>query len=91
MSYDLARLELLVSGLDHPEGVAYAPNGYLYASGESGQVYEIDLSTKTFREIGRTGGFGLGIAVDAASNLYISKSLPPDRAASTLQERLMSL
>lgn len=71
MSYDLARLELLVSGLDHPEGVAYAPNGYLYASGESGQVYEIDLSTKTFREIGRTGGFGLGIAVDAASNLYI--------------------
>lgn len=71
MSLDLSKLEMLASGLDHPEGVAYAPDGHVYASGEAGQVYRIDLATKKQTEFARTGGFGLGIAVDADSNLYV--------------------
>ena len=71
MSEPLSRLKVLASGLDHPEGVAYAPYGKVYASGEAGQVYRINLSDGSFTQIGSTGGYGLGIAVDAASNLYV--------------------
>jgi gluconolactonase len=71
MSEDLSRLSVLVWGLDHPEGVCTAPDGHLYATGEAGQVYRVDLATKSFAQIGSTGGFGLGIAADAHSNLYI--------------------
>ena len=58
-------LSILVAGLDHPEGVCQAPDGHLYATGEKGQVYRIDLAAGSFAEIGATGGFGLGIAADA--------------------------
>lgn len=71
MSEDLSRLSILVWGLDHPEGVCYAPDGHVYATGETGQVYRIDLDKKSFAQIGSTGGFGLGIAADASSNLYV--------------------
>ncbi len=71
MPQSLSTLEALASGLDHPEGVAYAPDGHLYASGEAGQVYRISLKDKSFAPFASTGGFGLGIAVDADSNLYV--------------------
>ena len=71
MALSLSDLKVLVSGLDHPEGVAYAPDGHVYASGEAGQVYRVDLTNQSFRQFATTGGFGLGIAVDAHSNLYI--------------------
>jgi hypothetical protein len=29
---------ILVEDLDHPEGVAWSPDGVLYAGGEAGQV-----------------------------------------------------
>jgi gluconolactonase len=64
-------LEVIVAGLDHPEGVAYGPDGNLYASGEAGQVYRISLTDQSFSQFASTGGFGLGIAIDADSNLYI--------------------
>lgn len=64
-------LSYLVGGLDHPEGVCQAPDGNLYATGEKGQVYRVDMADGSFAEIGTTGGFGLGIAADADSNLYV--------------------
>jgi gluconolactonase len=63
------RITTLASGLDHPEGVAYGPDGNVYAGGEAGQIYRIALDGKV-EIIAHTGGFILGIALDAASNVY---------------------
>lgn len=71
MTLELSRIETVAAGLDHPEGVAYGPDGYLYASGEAGQVYRISPSEGTWEQIGSSGGFGLGIAIDADANLYV--------------------
>lgn len=59
----------LADGLDHPEGVAAGPNGEIYAGGEAGQIYRVE-SDGTYREIGNTGGFILGLCLDADSNIY---------------------
>jgi gluconolactonase len=57
-------------GLDHPEGVAAGPDGRTYAGGEAGQIYSIaeDGSSTVIAE---TGGFALGIALDAHSRIYV--------------------
>jgi gluconolactonase len=60
----------VVDGLDHPEGVAWGPDGFLYAGGESGQIYKIDTEAQTFRQIASTGGFVLGLALDQEGNIY---------------------
>jgi gluconolactonase len=60
----------LASGLDHPEGVAYGPDGNVYAGGEAGQIYRISLDGRC-EQIASTGGFCLGIACDALANLYV--------------------
>jgi gluconolactonase len=59
-----------VEGLDHPEGVAWGPDGYVYAGGEAGQLYRVRLEDGAFQEIANTGGFLLGLCLDAASNVY---------------------
>ncbi|MEQ1768885.1 MAG: SMP-30/gluconolactonase/LRE family protein [Devosia sp.] len=71
MSEPLSRLSVLASGLDHPEGVCFAPDGNVYATGEAGQVYRVTLADGTHTQIGSSGGYGLGIAADAANNLYV--------------------
>lgn len=64
--------EVLVDGLDHPEGVAYDHrSGVLYAGGEDGQVYAVDPQRKTFLEIARTPGFVLGLAVDGRGRIVV--------------------
>lgn len=64
--------EVLVEGLDHPEGVAYDHRrGILYAGGEAGQIYAVDPADRTFGEIARTGGFALGLAVDGAGRVVV--------------------
>jgi gluconolactonase len=63
-------IEILVGGLDHPEGVAWGPDGMIYASGEAGQVYRVDPSTRSVAEIGSTHGWTLGLALDAHANVY---------------------
>ncbi len=57
-------------GLDHPEGVAWGPDGYVYAGGEAGQVYRVDLDSGQVEEIASTGGFLLGLCLDADANIY---------------------
>jgi gluconolactonase len=59
----------LVAGLDHPEGVAWGPDGSVYAGGEAGQVYRIGLDG-TCTQIATTGGFLLGLCLDADSSVY---------------------
>src|SRR4051794_4747873 len=57
--------EVLVDGLDHPEGVAYDPVAdAVYAGGELGQLYRVDVERRAWGEGGRAPGFVLGLAVD---------------------------
>ena len=64
------QVSVLVDGLDHPEGIAWGLDGYAYAGGEDGQVYRIDIERRKVTQFANTGGFVLGIALDANSNLY---------------------
>lgn len=59
----------LVDGLDHPEGVAWGPDGYVYAGGEAGQIYRVSLDGG-YEQIASTGGFVLGLCLDASANIY---------------------
>lgn len=65
----LERFETVAEGLDHPEGVASAPDGTLYAGGEAGQIYRID-SDGSISEIASTEGFIYGVTLDANGNVY---------------------
>lgn len=68
-------VEVLVDGLDHPEGVAYDHrSGVLYAGGEQGQIYLIDPVERTFAEVARTPGFVLGLAVDGQGRVAVCDS-----------------
>jgi gluconolactonase len=58
-----------VEGLDHPECVTWGPDGYVYAGGEAGQIYRISLDGAC-RQIAATGGFILGLCLDAAGHIY---------------------
>lgn len=63
---------VLVDGLDHPEGVAFDHRaGVLYAGGELGQVYVVDVDARTHTELGTTGGFVLGLAVDGVGRVVL--------------------
>ena len=63
-------VSVLVDGLDHVEGIAWGLDGYCYAGGEAGQIYRIDVERKEAEQIADTGGFILGLALDAHNNIY---------------------
>jgi sugar lactone lactonase YvrE len=57
--------------LDHPEALAWGPDKRVYAGGEDGQVYRFGLEDRSFEQFARVaGGFVLGLAHDADSNVY---------------------
>jgi len=61
----------LVDGLDHAEGVAWGLDGFAYAGGEAGQVYRVDVERGELSQFSQvTGGFILGMALDADNNVY---------------------
>jgi gluconolactonase len=65
----LERFTMWAEGLDHPEGVAVSVRGEVFAGGEAGQIYAIsDQGVVTERA--NTGGFLLGIALDADDRVY---------------------
>ncbi len=66
----LSQFTTLVDGLDHPEGVAWGADGNWYAGGEAGQVYRI-ATDGTFAQVASTGGFVLGLALDANHNIFV--------------------
>lgn len=55
-------------GLDHPEGVAVAADGTVWAGGEAGQVYRIRDGAP--EQVATTGGFLLGLALDGNGIVY---------------------
>lgn len=68
-------VSVLVEGLDHPEGVAWGLDGHVYAGGEAGQVYRIDIDRKEVGQFADTGGFVLGMAMDSTNNIYACDSV----------------
>ena len=56
--------------LDHPEGVATSLEGKVFAGGEAGQLYHVS-SEGNAEEVANTGGFVLGLALDADDRVYI--------------------
>ena len=66
----LDRVSDFAHGLDHTEGVAWGLDGYVYAGGESGQLYRIDPAKPEAKLVTSTGGFLLGLALDAGNNVY---------------------
>lgn len=71
MLYPVSEVRNFITGLDHPEGVAVARNGTLYAGGEAGQVYRISPDGAKSEVLARTGGFCLGVTLDQQENIYI--------------------
>lgn len=67
---DVSEVTVVVDGLDHPEGVATAADGTLYAGGEAGQLYRVDVEAGAFEQVADCGGFLLGIAVDGDGFVY---------------------
>jgi gluconolactonase len=64
--------EVLVDGLDHPEGVAWDPAAdVLWAGGEDGQLYRVDVEARTWELAARAPGFVLGLAVDGRGRLVV--------------------
>lgn len=55
--------------LDHPEGIAVAPDGAVWCGGEGGQIYRI--ANGAIEQVGSTGGFCLGLALDADVNVFV--------------------
>lgn len=68
---ELAQLRTVTSGLDHPEGIALGADGMLYAGGEAGQVYRIDPGSGSHEQIADTGGYALGVCLDAHGSVYV--------------------
>jgi gluconolactonase len=64
--------EVLVEGLDHPEGVAWDPAAeVLWAGGEDGQLYRVDVEQRSWEEAARAPGFVLGLAVDGRGRVVV--------------------
>jgi sugar lactone lactonase YvrE len=59
--------------LDHPEGLCVDPrDGALWCGGEGGQVYRVSPDGREVRKVADTGGFLLGVTLDAAARrLYL--------------------
>ena len=69
------RLEVLVEGLDHPECAVWDPiRGCVWAGGEGGQLYRVDLDTRHVHEEAHAPGFVLGLAVDGRGRLAVCVS-----------------
>jgi gluconolactonase len=66
----LDKFTFLVAGLDHPEGLAWGADGHLYAGGEAGQLYRVDVEAGSAMEIASTGGYLLGLALDGQGHVY---------------------
>lgn len=67
---DLSNVEVVATGLDHPEGVAVLSTGDVVAGGEAGQLYR--LRDGKVELVHNTGGFILGLAADADDRVLVA-------------------
>jgi gluconolactonase len=70
MPRSIWEIKKVFQGLDHPEGLNFGPDGMLYAGGEAGQIYRMDVANNVCTEIANTCGFILGVAADAVNDVY---------------------
>lgn len=56
--------------LNHSECVAWGPDGRVYAGGQGGEIYRINLADNSSECYANTGGFVLGVTLDGDGNLY---------------------
>ncbi|HEY5439632.1 MAG TPA: SMP-30/gluconolactonase/LRE family protein [Acidimicrobiales bacterium] len=69
---DSLQYQILASGFDHVEGVCWDPvRQCIWAGGEAGQVYRVELDGTVNVVTVIDGGVLLGIALDQAGSLYI--------------------
>lgn len=68
--HNVLEVKFVLDSLDHPECLAFASGGALYAGGEAGQVYKIDVTAKRCDEIANLGGFVCGVTVDGNENVF---------------------
>ena len=69
----VTELQVLASGLDHPEAVAWW-GGAVWCGTESGDLLRIDPATGATSVVAATGGFLLGLAFDADGRCYACDS-----------------
>ena len=67
---DARQVKSIAVGVDHCEGVAYGPDGFVYAGGSGGQIYRVPLETSGFEQVGQLDGWILGLALDQATNIF---------------------
>jgi gluconolactonase len=60
--------------LQHPEGVAIGPDGWVWAGSENGQILRIAPDGSGIEEVASTGGFLLGLAFDGDRALFVCDS-----------------
>lgn len=73
---DMARGRVFFDGvfseprLQHPEGLAIGPDGWIWCGSENGEVLRIDPSGTRIERVANTGGFTLGLAFDGDRALF---------------------
>jgi gluconolactonase len=68
--FNMHQVEIIQTGLDHPECVNFGPDGRLYAGGFAGQVYVMKPPKFDLKELANTRGYLGGVAIDANHNVY---------------------
>jgi gluconolactonase len=66
----IEQVSMFATGLDHPEGLAWDREGFLWAGSESGDVYRIDRAGKP-QVIAHVDGFCCGLAFSPADELFL--------------------
>ena len=57
--------------LQHPEGVAVGPDGWIWCGSENGEILRIDPNGETIERVASTGGFILGLAFLGSEALFV--------------------
>lgn len=65
-----ADVTIIGKDLDHPEGLCVERDGTVYAGGEAGQLYRLNLEGEQ-EQVACTGGFLLGMALDGEGNVHV--------------------
>ncbi|MBN9057809.1 MAG: hypothetical protein J0H21_01240, partial [Rhizobiales bacterium] len=60
--------------LQHPEGIAVGPDGWIWVGSENGQILRIAPDGSAIEEVASTGGFLLGLAFDGDRALFACDS-----------------